>query len=559
MNIISSKLKWIIAFILLFILCFQNVVSAEGNYIKNGNQFKDTSGNVIHAHGGGMIKYEDYYYWYGEYRDSSNFFLGVRCYRSKDLVNWEYRGEVLAPSSHSELNRCNVERPKVMYNKNTKEFVMWMHWENGVHYGEARAAVAYCNSPDGKFTYQGSSRPMVNSGVMDHDLPGYMSRDCSVFVDTDGKGYFISSSNENMDLHLYELTSDYKQIASLKAKLFVGMQREAPCLIKRNGYYYLITSGCTGWQPNQSKYTYSKDLASGWSSQINLGNANTFRSQPAYIIAVQGTETTSFLYTGDRWAGAWSGKVNDSQYVWLPLVFDSDTKLELPYYESISIDAEKGTISENILDKTKYKIVNRNSGKLLSVKDFSTLEAAEIVQLSDKNDESQQWYIIDVGDGYKKISNVKSGKSLDVKDASTANGGVLIQYTSNGGNNQHWEIVNINDGYFKIISRASNKLVDVYKWSTDENAIIQQWEDVDGENQHWQFIEIKEEAKQILGDINDDKKINSVDCILMIQIILGENANVHNLDFQKRADLNNDGQVNILDAILIRTYILKSF
>jgi hypothetical protein len=45
----------------------------------------------------------------------------------------------------------------------------------------------------------------------------------------------------------------------------------------------------------------------------------------------------------------------------------------------------------------------------------------------------------------------------------------------------------------------------------------------------------------------------------MIQIILGKNANVHNLDFQKRADLNNDGQVNILDAILIRTYILKSF
>ena len=72
-------------------------------------------------------------------------------------------------------------------------------------------------------------------------------------------------------------------------------------------------------------------------------------------------------------------------------------------------------------------------------------------------------------------------------------------------------------------------------------------------------VPTKEEVKKILGDINDDKKINSVDCILMIKIILGENANVHNLDFQKRADLNNDGQVNILDAILIRTYILKSF
>ena len=44
-------------------------------------------------------------YWYGEYRDQSNLFKGVRCYRSKDLVNWEYRGEVLSPNSHPELNR----------------------------------------------------------------------------------------------------------------------------------------------------------------------------------------------------------------------------------------------------------------------------------------------------------------------------------------------------------------------------------------------------------------------------------------------------------------------
>ncbi len=313
--------------------------------ITNGIQFKDTSGNIIHAHGGGLIKYGDYYYWYGEYRDSSNYFLGVRCYRSTDLKNWEYRGEVLDPKSATELNKCNVERPKVMYNASTKQFVMWMHWENGVNYGQARAAVAYCNTPDGKFTYHGSFRPMVNSGVTDHGLPGYMSRDCNVFVDTDGTGYFISSSNENMDLHLYKLTPDYKGIASLVTKLFVGKQREAPCLIKRNNYYYLITSGCTGWDPNQGKYAYSTNLASGWSDLYNLGDSTTYNSQPAYIIPVQGTNDTSYLYTGDRWAGAWGGKVNDSKYVWLPLIFESNTSLKLPYSDSIQIDAASGTIS----------------------------------------------------------------------------------------------------------------------------------------------------------------------------------------------------------------------
>lgn len=313
--------------------------------ITNGTQFKDTSGNGIHAHGGGLIKYGNYYYWYGEYRDDGNYFLGVRCYRSTDLKNWEYRGEVLTPNSAYELNKCNVERPKVMYNASTKQFVMWMHWENGRDYGQARAAVAYCDTPDGKFTYQGSFRPMQNAGVTDHGLPGYMSRDCSVFVDTDGTGYFISSSNENMDLHVYKLTPDYKGVQSLSAKLFVGKQREAPCLIKRNNYYYLITSGCTGWGPNQGKYAYSKNLSSGWSDLYNLGDGTTYDSQPAYIIPIQGTNTTSYLYTGDRWAGAWGGKVNDSRYVWLPLEFDSDTSVRLPYSDSIQINAESGIIS----------------------------------------------------------------------------------------------------------------------------------------------------------------------------------------------------------------------
>lgn len=312
--------------------------------ITNGTQFKDTSGNIIHAHGGGLIKYGSHYYWYGEYRDSSNYFLGVRCYRSTDLKNWEYRGEVLAPNSAAELNKCNIERPKVMYNASTKQFVMWMHWENGVNYGQARAAVAYCDTPDGKYTYHGSFRPLAASGVTDHGLSGYMSRDCNVFVDTDGTGYFISASNENMDLNLYKLTTDYKGVSSLVTKLFIGKQREAPCLIKRNNYYYLITSGCTGWNPNQGKYAYSTSLESGWSPLYNLGDSTTYRSQPAFIIPVQGTNATSYLYTGDRWAGAWSGKVNDSQYVWLPLVFESDTSLTLPYYDSIEIDTAKGTI-----------------------------------------------------------------------------------------------------------------------------------------------------------------------------------------------------------------------
>lgn len=107
-----------------------------------------------------------------------------------------------------------------MYCPSTGQYVMWMHWENGTDYAEARCAVAYSSTVDGPYTYQGSFRPYQNQGVVDHGKPGYMSRDCTVFVEGN-TGYFISASNENMDLHLYRLTPDFRNISTLAAKRLI--------------------------------------------------------------------------------------------------------------------------------------------------------------------------------------------------------------------------------------------------------------------------------------------------------------------------------------------------
>jgi hypothetical protein len=478
----------IIISIIIVIIFYQpyNKIFADDINVSNGIQFTDINGDIIHAHGGGMIKYDSNYYWYGEYRDSDNKFLGVRCYKSTDLKNWELRGEVLSPDSDDELNSCNVERPKVMYNDATKQFVMWMHWENGDDYGDARAAVAYCETPDGEFTYEGSFRPYENSGITDHDKGGYMSRDCNVFVDDDGTGYFISSSNENMDLHLYKLTDDYKNIDTLVTKLYVGNQREAPCLFKRNGYYYLLTSGCTGWSPNQAKYAYSKNLDSGWSSLIDIGDSTIFNSQPAFVLSIQGSDT--FLYLGDRWAGAYGGDVNDSTYVWLPLVFKSDTNLELQYTNKIAIDMSSNSI--NKANETYYKIVNRNSGKVLDIPSNSTQNGIDIIQYTYNGGLNQKWIIEDIGDEKYKVIACGSNKLLEVEGWSTRNGAIIDQWTDNGGNNQVWELTDLDNGYYKISNLNSGKVLDVKDESTSNNADVIQYTYTGNENQQWELIEV---------------------------------------------------------------------
>lgn len=67
-----------------------------------------------------------------------------------------------------------------MHNKKTGKYVLWMHIDSS-NYGEAKAGVATGDQVCGKYTYIGSSQPL-----------GFQSRDSSVFVDDDGKGYLLS-------------------------------------------------------------------------------------------------------------------------------------------------------------------------------------------------------------------------------------------------------------------------------------------------------------------------------------------------------------------------------
>ncbi|MBX6357241.1 MAG: family 43 glycosylhydrolase, partial [Micromonosporaceae bacterium] len=297
----ATRLLAVAAGLCLLAQSFAGAAHAATVTVTNGTQFTDTTGAVVHAHGGGMIKVGSYYYWFGENRNPDNTFRYVSVYRSTDLKTWEFRNNVLTQNSAPELNRANIERPKVIYNSSTGQYVMWMHKENGTDYSEARAAVATSPTVDGNYTYRGSFRPL-----------GYMSRDITLFRDDDGTAYMISAANENADLHVYRLSADYLSVTSRVQRLWPGSWREAPAMFKRNGVYFLLTSGATGWSPNQQKYATATSVTGTWSGLQNVGDGTAFGSQTAYVLPVQGSQTTSYLYLGDRWAGAWGGRVYTS-------------------------------------------------------------------------------------------------------------------------------------------------------------------------------------------------------------------------------------------------------
>ncbi|MEV6303333.1 RICIN domain-containing protein [Actinoplanes sp. NPDC051861] len=435
--------------------------------ITNGTQFSDTSGNPVHAHGGGVLKVGTYYYWFGENRNADNTFRAVSVYRSTDLRNWEFRNNVLTPAAASELQGANIERPKVIYNASTGRYVMWMHKENGVNYSEARAAVASSATVDGTYTYHGSFRP----------LGTHMSRDITLYNDG-GTAYMISAADENYDLHIYRLTADYLNVASLVGNFWNDAHREAPAMFKRGSTYFLLTSGATGWSPNQAKYATASSISGPWTGWTNVGDGTTFRSQPTYVLQVG----NSYLYMGDRWAGAWSGPVNDSQYVWLPIGFPSATSMSLSWYPTITIDAAAGTVTGNPV--TYYRVTNRNSGKVLDVISSSVADNAEIKQWTWNSGANQRWEFRDVGGGYFNIVNQNSGKCLDVASASTADGANVIQYSCCSGTNQQWQWQSYN-GYFRIVARHSGRCLDVAGSGTADGTDVQQYTCSSGNNQQF--------------------------------------------------------------------------
>jgi hypothetical protein len=118
------------------------------------------------------------------------------------------------------------------------------------------------------------------------------------------------------------------------------------------------------------------------------------------------------------------------------------TKNASSYDTTCAVDAF-ATISAP--DQTAYyKLVNKNSGKVMDVSGGSFNSGANIIQSSDTNASSQHWQVIDLGNGYFKILNTNSGCVLDVRGGSTTAGAQLIQSTDTGANSQQWRLVKTN-------------------------------------------------------------------------------------------------------------------
>ena len=325
-------------FITLFIPLKSNAVEKFSNYIP-----MTESGFPVNAHGGQIFNYQGYYYWVGENEGKgADDRHGFNIYRSTDFKYWSLCGNVLNVYSENNLypdvTKGDIfERPRIIYNKKTKKFNLWFHYEKkNSSYTTAKVAVATSGEICKNYQIvrmmrlnprvfplgEGKGTLAFNKYFLRDFNKGQMSRDLTVF-DDGSKSYLISSSENNATLIVTELNDKFDNITERFVRVNPGTWSEAPIVMKANGYFYIIASGTTGWKPNKAQLYRSNKMLGKWHS---LGNPvvgirdrnNTFYSQGTSIFKVE----DNYIFLGDRWN---ESDLSKSEYVWKRIRISKNT------------------------------------------------------------------------------------------------------------------------------------------------------------------------------------------------------------------------------------------
>lgn len=327
-----------------------------------GQVWLDSNGKPIQAHGGSVLFHAGIYYWYGEnkeFTDGNNdiWTYGIRCYRSRDLYNWEDCGLIIPPDLEHKDSPLHptacLDRPHILYNRRTEKFVCWLKVMG--KNGEQCSTVLTADDILGPYT-------IVHTGLRPL---GMDAGDFDLAAASDGKAYYYFERVHSETI-CADLTEDYTNVTGYYSTHFPHIAppyvREATAHFFRKGKHYLITSGTTGYLPNPSELA----VADTWHGPFTvLGNPHpgdpthtSFHSQISCVFKVEGKKDL-YIAMADRWVPdhmeweydqyrrwfesrfcpEWEGRLDfdpdkftpDMQmntscatYVWLPFRFDGE-------------------------------------------------------------------------------------------------------------------------------------------------------------------------------------------------------------------------------------------
>ncbi len=271
--------------------------------IRPGQEWLDTEGNKIEAHGGCIFYEQDTFYWYGENKDHTDgisdvWTWGIKCYSSRDLYNWKYEGYLVEPDMENPDSmrhpRRRMDRPHIIYNEKTGKYVCWLKYSGE----DACFCILTANRLLGPYEMvRERVRPLGKKGG-----------DFDIAVDDESKRAYLYFDGDHSGITCVELSEDYLDVTEEVSLHFAGLHapftREAPAHFVRAGRHYLLTSGMTGYLPNPSEAAVADD----WHGEYTiLGNPHvedesraSFNSQISQVFK-HPRKKDLYIALADRW------------------------------------------------------------------------------------------------------------------------------------------------------------------------------------------------------------------------------------------------------------------
>ena len=333
--------------------------------IRPGTLPLDTAGNEVHAHGGGVYTEGGYYYLVGTslkeavpvnklQPKSAKVYLSrtINIYRSRTLCNWTLiSGSGAFNRSTLEENMpglskgetVRMERPKLARaTDGSGRYVIWMHAQDGGHGTNSNVAVVHSQKISGPYTWAAA-----------FFADGRISKDSSVFTDTDGRSYFVRDTAHDCDsmsllspsgLNTSGICSETGNASQTHNCSGYARAPEGPngatylcegvAMFRdpQDGRLFLLGSHLTGWGANAAMLSVSDSATVCGSHWTYLGNpargpnaASTYASQSTFVLPYRDpvSNQTTLVAMLDRWSFPNETKAT---YVWLPMERDPATK-----------------------------------------------------------------------------------------------------------------------------------------------------------------------------------------------------------------------------------------
>ena len=244
-----------------------------------------------------------------------------------------------------------LERPRVIYNAGTQQYVMWWRQDGG-KLGESlplKGGVAVSSAPLGPFRFLWTG-PLPNRG--DGTQAQENQRDLSLFLGVDQKAYLVYATSESKPTAIVlQLNESYTAPAAnengdcaegLHWKRIRSGHCRSPVIFQEDGIYYMLASGDASDGASDADslayYTSANGIFGDWTERgtpfEEADGRRSAQSQCAFALPYRdkmGQRVPGkYILLCDRWDPQ---NLGDSRYIWLPLSLNTAAQtLRLRYY-----------------------------------------------------------------------------------------------------------------------------------------------------------------------------------------------------------------------------------